>query len=255
MFISNKGLTFFCGVQPKEENGPVLAVLQQKTHAGPDLRNRRLARKTWKGQCPAPQRTAVHHSGLCTDEGDHRDPGQGRWQGPKGLHWAAKSAPGEGQSHERTGLVRKVPQHGDRPRAQRHPDHAPPCPAGVPGERQDVATPRSLQHGDQERGWGTRVWAVAAYPGHHGKAYHIKCIDHGSSLCSFLTPSQVRRKWKDLVVVNALGHEFDISKKGSEEGQDLRGTLQGRPKTTVRGHRTSLTWSTARTKGAMRPRN
>ena len=64
-------------------------------------------------------------------------------------------------------------------------------------------------------GWGTRVWAVAAYPGHHGKAYHIKCIDHGSSLCSFLTPSQVRRKWKDLVVVNALGHEFDISKKGS----------------------------------------
>jgi hypothetical protein len=64
-------------------------------------------------------------------------------------------------------------------------------------------------------GWGARVWAVAAYPGHHGKAYGIKCIDHGSRLCSFLTPSQVKRNWENLVVVNALGNNFDISKMKS----------------------------------------
>ena len=96
--------------------------------------------------------------------------------------------------------------------------------------------PRPLQHGDQERGWGTKVWAVAAYPGHHGKAYHIECIDHGSSVCSFLTPSQVRRKWQDLVVVNALGHDFDISKKGSGKRVKTFGGLSGRTETTVRGH-------------------
>ena len=58
--------------------------------------------------------------------------------------------------------------------------------------------------------WSQRVFAVAAFPGHHGKKsrgrheYEMTCIGRASDKCSILTPSQVRRHWDDLLVINAL---------------------------------------------------
>ena len=61
-----------------------------------------------------------------------------------------------------------------------------------------------------KKAWSQRVFAVAAFPGHHGKKYkgrheyEMTCIGRASDKCSILTPSQVRRHWGKLIVINAL---------------------------------------------------
>ena len=70
--------------------------------------------------------------------------------------------------------------------------------------------------------WSTTVWAVAAYPGHHGAKlrtgthkkeyeYEMKCLDDKRNQCSILTPKQVYRYWKDLIVVCALPKQYKIA--------------------------------------------
>ena len=70
--------------------------------------------------------------------------------------------------------------------------------------------------------WSTTVWAVAAYPGHHGKKlrsgphaghyeYEMKCLNDTTNHCSILTPEQVYRYWDDLIVVCALPKQYKIA--------------------------------------------
>lgn len=69
--------------------------------------------------------------------------------------------------------------------------------------------------------WSTAVWAVAAYPGHHGKKlrsgphaghyeYEMKCLNGSTNHCSILTPQQVHRYWNDLIVVCALPEQYKV---------------------------------------------
>lgn len=72
-------------------------------------------------------------------------------------------------------------------------------------------------------GWSKAIYAIAAYPGHHGKKigkryeYEMHCIDHSSDKCSILTPAQVKKNWKKLVVVNALPEPYQIDYKLNEQ--------------------------------------
>lgn len=70
--------------------------------------------------------------------------------------------------------------------------------------------------------WSTTVWAVAAYPGHHGKKlrtgphageyeYEMKCLNDNTNQCSILTPEQVYRYWNDLIVVCALPEQYKVA--------------------------------------------
>lgn len=60
-------------------------------------------------------------------------------------------------------------------------------------------------------GWEPKVFAVAAYPGHHdhGKTeYSMTCIDHTNPKCSIVTPSQLWSTWNRFIVVNALPEKY-----------------------------------------------
>lgn len=60
-------------------------------------------------------------------------------------------------------------------------------------------------------GWEPKVFAVAAFPGHHKHGdteYAMTCIDHNNSTCSIVTPSRLWANWNRFIVVNALPEKY-----------------------------------------------
>lgn len=93
------------------------------------------------------------------------------------------------------------------------------CQAPRPYKEDGKTWPCHVHYVNPNKGlteWDQKVFAVAAYPGHHENKttkYSMTCIDHTNSTCSIITPLRLWSNWNRFIVINALPDEYkSISK-------------------------------------------